>query len=378
MGQGEASKRLRASSLDTAGDPPAGDVRRDDEQGQYDPGQEDLRQSEALADGWEGLVRPAAALGLPIGLPSWGEAPIAEPQDLIAPAFEVLRPARQTVPIVFNTPHSGRAYPAGFLRSARLGLRDLRGSEDAFVDTLLEGVVQLGAPLLRAHFPRAYLDVNREPFELDPRLFGPLPPYANGHSLRVAAGLGTIARVVADAKEIYADPPSLDEAMARIAAYYVPYHRALRQLVAETVGRFGVCLLIDGHSMPSLSRIAGPGSSSVAQAGERRAHFVLGDRHGASCSPAVMQAAHAALARRGHLVSRNAPYAGGYITEHYGRPGESVHVLQVEINRGLYMDEARIAPNRRFGHVADSLMALAEALVALDPEAYLGLPIAAE
>ncbi len=307
-------------------------------------------------------------------------APVAPPSDLIAPAFEILAPERQTVPIVFNAPHSGRAYPPGFLAEARLDLRDLRASEDAFVDTLLEGVTELGAPLLRANFPRAYLDVNREPFELDPRLFRRLPPYANTRSLRVAAGLGTIARVVADSKEIYARPPSIEEAMARIAAYYVPYHRALRDLITATVDRFGVCVLVDGHSMPSLARIAAAPNAlqSAAQTAERRSHFVLGDRHGQSCAPAVMQAAHAALARRGHLVGRNAPYAGGYITEHYGRPDEGVHVLQVEINRGLYMDEARIVPIARFDEVRDSLMALAEALIALDPEAYLGLPVAAE
>ena len=157
-------------------------------------------------DGGSAFPTTARHAASPDGLPGWAGASICAPQDHIAPAFEVLRPTRQTVPIVFNTPHSGRAYPPGFLGSARLDLRDLRGSEDAFVDTLLEGVTTLGAPLLRAHFPRAYLDVNREPFELDPRLFGPLPPYANTRSLRVAAGLGTIARVVADAKEIYADP----------------------------------------------------------------------------------------------------------------------------------------------------------------------------
>ena len=305
----------------------------------------------------------------------WGDVPVGPPADRIDPPFEVLAPARQTVPIVFNAPHSGRDYPAGFLGDARLDLRDLRGSEDAFVDTLLEGVVEMGAPLLRARFPRAYLDVNREPFELDPRLFASLPPYANARTLRVAAGLGTIARVVADAKAIYRRPPSVEEALARIAAYYVPYHRALRGLVDATVARFGVCILVDGHSMPSLSRI---GATAPAGASERRAHFVLGDRHGTSCSPAVIDAAHAALRRRGHPVSRNAPYAGGYITEHYGRPDEGVHVLQVEINRALYMDEARIAPNRAFTRTQNSVMAMAEALVDLDAEAYLGLPIAAE
>lgn len=248
-------------------------------------------------------------------------------------AFEVVRPLRQTVPVVFNSPHSGRTYPADFLAASRLDAATIRRSEDGFVDELFRPAVAMGAPLLRALFPRAWLDVNREPFELDPRIFaGALPAYANSRSTRVNGGLGTIPRVVADNEEIYAGPLPVADGLARIDDVYMPYHRTLRSLIDATVDSFGSAVLIDCHSMPS----------SVRAANLRgRPDIVLGDRHGTSCSADLADAAEGILVRLGYDVSRNRPYAGGYITEHYGRPGEGVHALQIEINRALYMDEAR-------------------------------------
>src|SRR5580700_10590590 len=168
------------------------------------------------------------------------------------PPFEVVEPARLACPLVFSSPHSGNVYPRRFLEAARLDEAVLRRSEDAFVDALFGGVAALGAPLIKARFPRAYLDLNREPYELDPRMFeGRLPNYANTRSLRVAGGLGTLARVVSESHEIYARRLPVDEALRRIEQLYKPYHRTLRRLLGRIHREFGVALLVDCHSMPS-------------------------------------------------------------------------------------------------------------------------------
>lgn len=253
-------------------------------------------------------------------------------------ALRVEMPASQTLPVVFASPHSGNCYPPEFLAAARLDPLTLRRSEDGFVDELFGEAPRLGAPLLAAHFPRAFVDPNREPYELDPAMFAdPLPPYANTTSPRVAAGLGTIARVVSSGEEIYGRRLSLAEAEARIARYYRPYHDALRSLVLDTRQRFGFCLLVDCHSMPSA------GWPSEREAGPEAPDFVLGDCHATSCTGWITARVEQALRNLGYRVSRNAPYAGGFVTQHYGRPAEQIHALQIEINRALYMDEATIA-----------------------------------
>jgi N-formylglutamate deformylase len=186
---------------------------------------------------------------------------------------------------------------------------------------------------MRAHFPRAYLDVNREPYELDPRMFdGRLPAFANTRSLRVAGGLGTVARVVGDAREIYPKRIPVAEALQRIEQFYKPYHRTLRKLVTRAQKQYGFALLLDCHSMPS----------NAGGRDERpRADIVLGDRYGTSCSPAITGMIERTLRAEGYIVLRNKPYAGGFITEHYGDPATGLHALQIEVNRALYMDEAR-------------------------------------
>ncbi|HVV93400.1 MAG TPA: N-formylglutamate amidohydrolase [Hyphomicrobiales bacterium] len=255
--------------------------------------------------------------------------------DPLDPPFEILAPAPDiaAAPVVFNSPHSGARYPAPFLAATRLDALTLRRSEDAFVDELFLPAVGLGAPLMRAHFPRAFLDVNREPYELDPRMFeGRLPADANTRSLRVAGGLGTIARVVGDAQEIYAGRLPVGEALGRIEALYKPYHASLRRLLDDMRRRFGAVLLVDCHSMPS---------TGLPRDEARRADIVLGDRYGTSCAPFITDRAEQALRALGFAVMRNRPYAGGYITEHYGSPAGGLHALQIEINRALYMDEAR-------------------------------------
>jgi N-formylglutamate deformylase len=270
------------------------------------------------------------------------------------PPFDVLEPRVCRAPVVFNSPHSGRVYPAAFLRAARLELATLRRSEDSFVDDLLAGVVKRGHPLMRAHFPRCYVDVNREPYELDPRMFnGRLPSFANIRSMRVAGGLGTVARVVGEAQEIYDERLPVGEALRRIEVLYKPYHRMLRRLVTRVHRDFGAAVLIDCHSMPS-----SPGLRDERP----RADIVLGDRYGTSCTGFLIDTLEAALRDCGYVVARNKPYAGGFITEHYGNPAAGLHAVQLELNRALYMDERRFERLPSFGRLAKDLERVADKL----------------
>jgi N-formylglutamate amidohydrolase len=284
--------------------------------------------------------------------------------------FEILQPAEQRVPFVFNSPHSGRHYPLSFLDASRLDSNAIRRSEDAFVDELFEPVVRLGAPLLRARFPRAYLDVNREPYELDPKMYEDrLPSYANIRSLRVAGGLGTIARVVGERQEIYRTRLPVSEALERIETLYKPYHQTLRRLLAQTHVAFGYAVLIDCHSMPSAVR--------GTEAGQRP-DFILGDRYGTSCVVGLIDAAAEILTGLGYRVSRNKPYAGGFITEHYGRPLKGLHALQIEINRGLYMDEGTTLRGPGFEDLQRDLARFVDALVAIPDQDFYPDALAAE
>ncbi len=242
----------------------------------------------------------------------------------------------------------------------RLDDRSLRRSEDCYVDDLFSGGPRVGAPLVAATFARAFLDVNREAFELDPSMFDDaLPGYVNSRSPRVQAGLGTIARVVARGQEIYGRKLSFAEALERIRDYYIPFHEAVQATIARTQAAFGACILIDCHSMPSTG--LGP-----LAAGRPLAEFVLGDCYGSACSPSVTEAAEAWLTDKGYKVARNAPYAGGFTTRHYGRPCNAVHALQIEINRSLYMNEATLAKKPSFDQLRDDMSALISCLGELD------------
>ena len=265
------------------------------------------------------------------------------------PDFEVREPVLQTIPFVFNSPHSGRVYPPSFLAQSRLDAQAIRRSEDHFVDELYASAPALGAPLLLAHFPRAYLDANREPYELDPRMFdGALPPHANTNSLRVAGGLGTVPKIVAENLDIYPGRLPVEEALSRIERLYKPYHACLRRLLSRTHARFGFCVLIDCHSMPGNTRFAG---SSL------RPDFIIGDRFGASASAALSDAALSILEDLGFRAVRNKPYAGGFITEHYGRPAKGLHALQIVVNRGLYVDETTLAKKPDFAVLQTAISA---------------------
>lgn len=276
--------------------------------------------------------------------------------------YRIDEPTVPRVPLVFSSPHSGSDYPAEFVAGARLDPVSLRRSEDAFVDELFDAAPGHGAPLIRALFPRAYVDVNREAWELDPAMFdGPLPEYVNVTSPRVGAGLGTVARVVSSGAEIYRDKLSFDATRARIETLYMPYHAALESLVADATARQGRCLLVDCHSMPSV------GGPMDRDPGRRRLDFVLGDCFGAACAPVVTETAEAALKRMGYAVGRNDPYAGGFITRHYGVPRRGRHALQIEINRQLYMDETAIARASGFQSLRADLGKLVAALAKLAP-----------
>jgi N-formylglutamate amidohydrolase len=280
------------------------------------------------------------------------DEPMNVQSDELDPPFEILEPAEWRGPVAFNSPHSGNVYPSAFLAASRLELAVLRRSEDCFVDELLVGVVPRGNPLMRAHFPRCFVDVNREPYELDPRMFdGKLPPFANTRSMRVAGGLGTLARVVADAQEIYDQRLPVEEAMQRIEWLYKPYHRALRHLITQIHRDFGTAVLVDCHSMPSA---AGPKDDRP------RADVVIGDRYGTSCLGIIADTIEETLRDLGYAVARNKPYAGGFITEHYGNPAAGLHTVQLEINRALYMDERRLERLDSFDVVAQHLEAVSD------------------
>ena len=249
-------------------------------------------------------------------------------------ALDCRLPERQIVPMVVASPHSGALYPADFLSQTAVPLAALRRAEDAFVDELFGAAPKLGIPLVAARFPRSYVDANREPYELDPGMFeGPLPRPLNHRTTRVAAGLGMIPRVTASGEAIYRGRVPADEIEQRLETCWRPYHVALSMLVEQTYSLFGGALLLDAHSMPSTA--SGVGSR------EHRIDIVLGDNHGESCAPELIECAERFLVRRGLRVLRNQPYAGGFTTQRYGRPSLGRHTLQVELNRALYMDETR-------------------------------------
>jgi N-formylglutamate deformylase len=263
-----------------------------------------------------------------------------EPEAAPSPPYTLLMPREQTAPVVLASPHSGRCYSPAFLAASRLDATAIRRSEDGFVDDLISAGPSLGMPLLAAQFPRAFCDVNREPWELDPSMFvDRLPDYVNAASPRVSAGLGTIARIVGTGEPIYRHKMRFAEAQARVVECWQPYHDALQGLIASTLRKFGTCLLIDCHSMPS---------APAQRGGPRLPDVVLGDVHGTSCAPQMAGFMETKLTRLGLKVRRNDPYAGGYITRHYGRPRDGVHVVQIEFLRALYMDEARFEKHQNF------------------------------
>ncbi|MDE2376969.1 N-formylglutamate amidohydrolase [Bradyrhizobium sp.] len=272
----------------------------------------------------------------------------------LSPPFEIVEPAEWRAPIIFNSPHSGSVYPDDFLAASRIDLPTLRRSEDSFMDELIAHLSARGFPTVRVNFPRSYVDVNREPYELDPRMFaGRLPSFANTRSMRVAGGLGTIPRVVGDGQEIYRDRIAVDDALERIEGLYKPYHRALRRLINKVHQMFGTVVVVDCHSMPSVG---------VSRDEPRRPDMVIGDRYGTSCAPLLPDRVEETMSGLGYSIGRNKPYAGGFITEHYGNPASGLHAVQLELNRAIYMDERRRERSHRFDQVAADFAVLADVL----------------
>jgi N-formylglutamate amidohydrolase len=278
-------------------------------------------------------------------------------------AFEVRRAAADgqapPTPLVFASPHSGRLYPEDMMSAAALDATSIRRSEDAFVDDLIAEGPAFGAATIAAQYARAYIDLNREPFELDPGMFADeLPEFARARTARVAAGLGAIARVVSEGQEIYRRKLTFAEARQRIDEAHRPYHAELETLIAEAHAAHGFAILVDWHSMPAAAAKAG--------GRERACDIVLGDRFGAACAGVLPTRVERELEGLGYRVARNTPYAGGYTTEHYGRPARRTHALQIEINRGLYLDEATLSPTSGFERLKAHIGQLTRTLAAAD------------
>ena len=260
-------------------------------------------------------------------------------------------------PLVYASPHSGRWYPDDMMAATALDAQTIRRSEDALVDDLVAPAPDLGVALLSANYARAYIDLNRNAFELDQGMFADeLPEFARARTARVAAGLGAIARVVAEGQEIYSRKLTFAEARSRIEGGHRPYHAALERLIGEAHRAHGCAVLVDWHSMPA--------AATRTASRERGSDFVLGDRFGSACSAALTQRVEQTLEAMGYRVNRKSPYAGGYTTEHYGRPSRRTHALQIEINRGLYLDEAALTPTAGFAQLRENLASLTRVLTA--------------
>ncbi|MBY6160529.1 N-formylglutamate amidohydrolase [Mameliella alba] len=275
-------------------------------------------------------------------------------------SYHLHLPEAPTSCVVFASPHSGRDYPQSFLSTTILDAHGIRTSEDAYVDRLFDCAPQFGAALLCANAPRAYVDLNRAADELDPALIEGLR--RGGHNPRVASGLGVVPRVVANGRAIYRGKLTRVEADSRITRIWQPYHDRLQELLSEARSRFGQAILIDCHSMPHEAL------DGTHRSGGRRPEIVIGDRFGASARPEIVERVEAAFAAAGFVVARNAPFAGAYTTQHYGRPARKQHAVQVEIDRAIYMDEARITPRPDFEAVRDLLRGVVAELAALGGE----------
>lgn len=282
-------------------------------------------------------------------------------------AYALHEPDQRRSCVVFASPHSGRRYLPGFLERTILDTLTLRSSEDAFVDQLFASVPEFGAPLLTAAMPRAYVDLNRSPDELDPALVQGVR--RSGHNPRIASGLGVIPRVVSNGRAIYSGKLSRIEADARISRYWHPYHSALQTLLTDAHRTFGQAVLIDCHSMPHEA------VDGVARTSAKRPEIVLGDRFGAAASGEIVDQVEAAFASAGLTVTRNAPFAGAYITQAYGRPSRGQHAIQIEIDRALYMDEKRVEPNANFQAFQDVLRGVIAEISGLQSS---DMPLAAE
>ncbi|WP_234464023.1 N-formylglutamate amidohydrolase [Paracoccus caeni] len=279
----------------------------------------------------------------------------------------ISRPRHWASGVIFASPHSGSIYPDWFLADTRLSPEQIRSSEDAFVDRLIEPAPELGAVTICAQVPRCIVDLNRGSDEIDPLAVRGVPRHPLNQ--RTLAGLGVIPRVVSQGRPIFDQPIDRVEADRRINDYWRPYHQALTALIAEARAQFGQAILIDMHSMPA---------DALLHLNEPRPDMVLGNRHGLSASARVTEAVTAALSEEGWSVRCNSPFSGAYICSAYGRPGKDVHVIQVEINRSLYMDEKSITPRPDFELFAERMSRVIRRLSGLQADSPTEPAIAAE
>lgn len=278
---------------------------------------------------------------------------------MVAPPFRLLEPPRLTTGAVFNSPHSGSEYPEALLLRTRLDRLQLRASEDALIDCLFAPAAMLGAPLLAATFPRAWVDLNRGPAEFDPALIEGVR--AAGLNQRIAAGLGVVPRIVSEGAAIYDGKLTLAEANERIRSVHGPYHVQLEALLMRARAAFGTAILFDCHSMPSDALRAAP------RVRGRIPEVVLGDRFGAAATREIVAETQIAFEAAGFVVARNAPFAGGYITQRYGRPSRGMSAVQIEIDRALYLDQRRVEPNAGYPEVASRIERVIASLCAIEP-----------
>lgn len=266
----------------------------------------------------------------------------------LSPAFKIARPAQWRAGVVFASPHSGNIYPKSFVDRSDLTLAQLRKNEDIFIDKLFGPCITTGAPLLKARFPRCYVDVNRAEDELSPEwLDAPVKP-----SVRAQAGLGVVPTHISESTHIYKRGLNIDIARLRLSRLYRPYHNALGELLAECVERFGQALLVDCHSMPGFSPM-----------GARRPDIILGDRFGKSCHPDTVARIQRIFRAAGYTVSTNYPYAGGFVTTHYGRPEAGIEAIQIEINRDLYLNPVTLTPKRGYDRLAGDLVTIISEII---------------
>jgi len=281
--------------------------------------------------------------------------------------YQLQLPSNRTTSVIFASPHSGRSYPWSFLRKSVLDELAIRSSEDAFVDLLFADAPSFGAPLLSAVMPRAFVDLNRNADELDPALIEGVR--RTGHNPRVTSGLGVIPRVVSNGRAIYSGKISKLEADIRLENHWHPYHVTLETLIDESHQIFGEAVLIDCHSMPHEA------IDNISRAGIPRADIVLGDRYGAAAHSDIVERVEAAFVGAGLKVVRNAPFAGAYVTQHYGRPSKNQHVVQIEIDRSLYMNEQMVRPNGNFQSFQKLMGSVAKEIAQIGEQK---LPLAAE
>lgn len=271
------------------------------------------------------------------------------------PPITLLRPKTLLAPVVFCSPHSGRHYPADFIARSDQPLSSLRRNEDAFVDALFGLAPALGAPLLSARFPRSFLDVNRAENELPQSWL----PRGAETTIRAEAGLGVVPTVLGEGRPIYRRPLRPSAVAARLERLYVPYHTALKGLLGESVAEFGKTLLVDCHSMPGF-----------APSGARRSDIILGDRYGTSCYPETLARIESLFTARGLTVTRNHPYAGSFVTSHYGQPHDGVEAVQIEINRDLYLNPITLKPKAGYDKLRGDISGIIEDIIqGLRPEA---------